>query len=70
MISYGCLKDVKPKNIDWLWAPFIPMGKVTLIQGDTGIGKTSLLLEIMADLSNGLYPPRMYRGRLQAQESG
>ena len=60
MISRGYLKDVEPKEISWLWRPYIAFGKVTLIQGDTGIGKTSLMVKVMADLSNGLYPPTTY----------
>lgn len=62
------MKDVKPKEIQWFWRPFIAFGKVTLIQGDTGIGKTSLMVKIIADLSKGLYPPTMFRGQLQEQE--
>lgn len=68
MISRGYLKDVEPKEISWLWRPFIAFGKVTLIQGDTGIGKTSLMVKVMADLSKGLYPPTMFRERLHPQE--
>lgn len=70
MISRGYLKDVEPKEISWLWRPYIAFGKVTLIQGDTGIGKTSIMVKVMADLSNGLYPPTMFRERLLPQETG
>ena len=70
MIVFEKLKNVTPKEIHWFWKPFIPFGKVTLIQGDTGIGKTSLMLKIIADLSNGLYPPVMYREHLQPQKTG
>ena len=69
MISRGFLRDVEPKEISWLWRPFIAFGKVTLIQGDTGIGKTSLMVKVMADLSRGIYPPTMFRERLQQQET-
>ena len=68
MISRGFLKDVEPKEIEWLWAPFIAFGKVTLIQGDTGIGKTSLMVKIMSDLSQSLYPPTMFRTHLLPQK--
>ena len=70
MIARGYLKDVKAKEVSWLWKPYIAFGKVTLIQGDTGIGKTSLLVKVMADLSNGIYPPTMFRESLQPQEKG
>lgn len=37
----------------WLWYPFIPYGKLTIIQGDPGDGKTTLVLNIAAKLSKG-----------------
>lgn len=70
MIARGYLKDVEAKEVSWLWKPYIAFGKVTLIQGDTGIGKTSLLMKVIADLSNGIYPPTMFRECLQPQEKG
>ena len=45
--------DITPQVLQYFWKPVIPFGKVTLIQGDTGIGKTSLILKILADVSNG-----------------
>jgi len=63
-------KGCKSKKVSWLWKPYIAFGKVTLIQGDTGIGKTSLLIKVIADLSNGVYPPTMFRECLQPQEKG
>ena len=41
---------VTVKQIDWLWQPYIPYGKVTVIQGDPGDGKTTLILSIAAML--------------------
>ncbi len=70
MIARGYLKDVTPKEIQWLWKPYIAFGKVTLIQGDIGIGKTSLMIKVIADLSRGLYPPTMFREQLQPQKRG
>lgn len=37
----------------WLWYPYIPFGKVTLLQGDPGDGKSKLMLSIAALLSRG-----------------
>lgn len=37
----------------WLWDPFIPYGKHTIVQGDPGDGKTTLVLNIAAKLSQG-----------------
>ena len=68
MVCEESLVNVVNKEIQWLWKPFIPVGKVTLIQGDTGMGKTNLLIKVLADLSHGIYPPTLFRGELQAQE--
>lgn len=47
------MSDVKTQEIQWLWYPFIPYGKLTIIQGDPGDGKTTLVLNIAAYLSKG-----------------
>lgn len=68
MICPKSLTEVINKEIEWLWQPYIPFGKITLIQGDTGIGKTSLMVKLIADLSNGIVPPTMFHRRLIFQE--
>ena len=45
--------EIEPKEVKWLWYPYIPFGKVTLLQGDLGNGKSKLMLSIAALLSNG-----------------
>ena len=45
--------EIEPKEVKWLWYPYIPFGKVTLLQGDPGNGKSKLMLSIAALLSNG-----------------
>ncbi len=47
------MRDVEVEAISWLWYPFIPYGKVTIIQGDPGEGKTTLVLQIIARLTRG-----------------
>ena len=47
------MSDVQSQTVDWLWYPFIPYGKLTIIQGDPGDGKTTLVLNIAARLSKG-----------------
>ena len=34
---------ITPKEVRWLWYPYIPFGKVTLLQGDPGDGKSKLI---------------------------
>lgn len=46
-------EDVKSKNINWLWYPYIPFGKITIVQGDPGEGKTSFVLSLLSILSIG-----------------
>jgi len=45
------------KQVDWLWYPYIPYGKLTVVQGDPGDGKTTLVLNIAALLSVGQAMP-------------
>lgn len=45
------MRDVEVESISWLWYPFIPYGKVTIIQGDPSEGKTTLVLQIIARLT-------------------
>ena len=45
--------EIIPREIEWLWYPYIPFGKVTLLQGDPGDGKSKLLLAVAAILSRG-----------------
>ena len=70
MICPKSYNDVTPRKTNWLWRPFIPFEKVTLLQGATGIGKTSLIMKILADISNGIYPPSMFHGQLLPSAHG
>lgn len=45
--------DIEEKSVKWLWYPYIPLGKITIMQGNSGIGKTMLALNIAAALSKG-----------------
>ena len=47
------MSEVQSQEIEWLWFPFIPYGKLTIIQGDPGDGKTTRVLNIAAKLSRG-----------------
>jgi len=48
-----CLADVQPETVRWLWAGRVPFGKITLLDGDPGLGKSTLSLDIAARLSVG-----------------
>ena len=47
---YSSIKEIP---VDWLWYPYIPYGKVTLLQGDPGGGKSTFILNIISAVSSG-----------------
>jgi archaellum biogenesis ATPase FlaH len=47
------MSDIAIEEVKWLFYPFIPFGKITIIQGDPGEGKTTLVLQIIARLTTG-----------------
>lgn len=47
------LDEVMAENIDWLYEPYIAVGKVTLVEGDPGIGKTYFVLVVAAAVTVG-----------------
>ena len=49
--------DVKATPIKWLWYPFFAIGKISLLQGDPGDGKSTMMLRLIAELSNGGVTP-------------
>ena len=52
--------EIEPKEVKWLWYPYIPFGKVTLLQGDPGDGKSKLMLSIAAPVSYTHLRPQIY----------
>lgn len=51
------LADVKPEPVSWLWPGRIALGKLSLIAGDPGLGKSFLTLDIAARVSRGAQWP-------------
>lgn len=51
------LQGVQVELVNWLWFPYIPYGKLTLIEGDPGIGKSWLSLAIITAISLGFGIP-------------
>jgi putative DNA primase/helicase len=43
-----CMADVKPTSIDWLWPNWIAVGKVSVLAGDGGRGKSTILCDMAA----------------------
>ena len=51
------LSDVRAESVEWLWPGRIALGKLTLIAGDPGLGKSFLTLDMAARVSRGLAWP-------------
>jgi len=51
------MNEVEATAINWLWYPYIPYGKITVIQGDPGDGKTTVVLAIAAAVTTGAALP-------------
>ena len=51
------MNEVEAQEINWLWYPYIPFGKITVIQGDPGDGKTTVVLAIAAAVTTGVALP-------------
>ena len=45
--------DVRSEPVKWLWYPYIPFGKVTIVQGDPGEGKSTFVINLAAMLTRG-----------------
>lgn len=45
--------DVKSVPVNWLWYPYIAIGKITLLQGDPGDGKSTMMMNLISELSRG-----------------
>lgn len=48
-----CLADVEPRSVTWLWQDRIARGKITELVGDPGVGKSTLIARIAADITRG-----------------
>ena len=45
------MSDIQPEEVNWLWYPYIPFGKLTIIQGDSGEGKTTFVLAVISAMT-------------------
>ena len=59
-------KSVKTRQVEWLWYPYIPYGKITIIQGDPGDGKSTFALNLASIISNGAELPLAEQRALQS----
>lgn len=59
------LSTVEPKPVRWLWPGRIPLGKLTIIDGDPGLGKSTVALDLAARVSIGAAMPDGARGDIE-----
>ena len=45
--------DITPREVKWIWYPYIPAGKITILQGDPGDGKSTMMMHLIAEISKG-----------------
>jgi len=48
---------VQTEQVNFLWRPYIAYGKITIVQGDGGEGKTTMMLAIAAAITTGASLP-------------
>ncbi len=53
VLAGGAIADVQAERVAWLWPGRIPLGKLTVLDGDPGIGKSTLALDVVARISRG-----------------
>ena len=60
--------EVQSTDVRWLWYPFIAIGKITLLQGDPGDGKSTIQVLLEA---NGLAAGKdhQFKGRYDAEKN-
>lgn len=51
------LSDVELEQVSWLWQGRIPLGKITVLDGDPGLGKSTLALDLAARVTRGAPMP-------------
>lgn len=59
--QYEYFSSVTQQKIEWLWYPYIPYGKLTILQGDPGEGKSTFILNVAALLTRGRDMPDGYK---------
>lgn len=57
-VSFQCVAEIEAKPIRWLWPDRIARGKITMIAGNPGLGKSQLTLNLAAIVSTGGSWPR------------
>ncbi len=52
-VSLVCMSDIEEEDVEWLYPPYVPRGKVTICTAYPGAGKTYLMCYMAACVSTG-----------------
>jgi hypothetical protein len=56
-LLFTTLDKFVPEGVDWVWENYVPAGAVTILEGDSGVGKTLLLCDLAARVTRGFLAP-------------
>lgn len=65
MVGFRCnraikrMSEVRERNVRWIWYPYFPFGKITVIHGEPGAGKSIFAARLIAACTNRRYLPDM-----------
>ena len=45
---FSLYSDVTVTPVEWLWYPYIALGKITVLQGDPGDGKSTMMMHLIS----------------------
>lgn len=65
-----CMADVTPKPVRWIWPGYLPLGKIAIVDGDPGLGKSLATLDLAARVTTGAPMPGGARGELTGTPGG
>src|SRR6185503_10216998 len=49
--------DVIVEKTHWIWNPYLPQGKITVLAGDPGMGKSTIVNDLISRITRGTYMP-------------
>lgn len=53
------MSEVQEQQVRWIWKPYLPFGKVSVVHGEPGIGKSVFAARLAATCTNRRYLPGM-----------
>ena len=57
------LADVAPERVMWAWPGYVPLGKIAVLDGDPGLGRSTVTADLTARITTGRAMPEPPDGR-------